>query len=409
MAIREKIGEKTVSVSVGTIETIRAKLLSWFEQNGRSLPWRGGYEPYAVWISEMMLQQTRIKTALPFFIRWMERFPDPGAVARAHEDEVLQYWEGLGYYARAKNIHLAAKLMVSDFNGKLPRDFESVRSLPGIGRYTAGAIMSIAYNDDYPAVDANVARILSRMFDIGFQSGTRDFQDAVWRCAAEVLPKGRARDFNQGLMDFGSLLCLPKNPACGECPVAECCLGFGRGVATLRPVAGSGKNTVPVVRAIGIAVENDRVLVRKRPPKGLMPNLYEFPGGEARDGEDPEGALKRAWKSELGLRFDRAERLCVIKHSHTSFRVTLHVFLVFSVSGCGTGLLSDSNGTSVISLEELDRLPFPAAHRKAVGEWKRAGEMISPAPPRVRSYAHARKTGCSGACDLAKGPPQAPK
>ncbi|MHC1729797.1 MAG: A/G-specific adenine glycosylase [Syntrophobacteraceae bacterium] len=371
---------------------IQEELLRWYSQNARDLPWRRSYSPYEVWISEIMLQQTQVTTMLPYYSRWMKRFPDPASVAQASEDEILLHWEGLGYYARAKNIQKAALLMVEEFGGELPRDFDSVRRLPGIGRYTAGAIMSFAYNADYAAADANAARIISRVFDVSSSSDTKDFQNAVWNHASEILPKGHARNFNQALMDFGSSVCLARAPLCGKCPIASLCKSLQKGVADSRPVTRTKKTLVPVRRAICILISEGEVLVRKRPEAGLMPNLWEFPGGEVRAGENPEQALRRAWLEELDLTLGHVEELALIKHAHTSFRVTLHAFLCYEKMvgrGCppyghswlrvSHGEMRDSRGVNIptsnprnsssakwAAAADLDQLAFPSAHRRVI-------------------------------------------
>ncbi len=351
------------AVSENVRSTLREGLLRWYRENGRDLPWRKSYIPYQVWISEIMLQQTQIKTMLPYFFRWMERFPHPAAIAEASEDEILRHWEGLGYYARAKNIQKAARLMVSEHGGNLPSDFESVRKLPGVGQYTAGAIMSFAFNADFPAADANAARILARIFDISIPSDCKEFRNAVWYYATDILPKGRSRDFNQALMDFGSMVCSPRGPLCGGCPIASCCESMRLGVAEARPVNRAKKTVTNVDRAIGICIGKGEVLLRKRPAQGLMPNLWEFPGGEARSGESPEEALRRAWHEEFGAEPGQLEKLAVIKHSHTSFRVTLHVFLCNTFPREMRGLTSR---VRLIPAADLDSLAFPSAHRKAI-------------------------------------------
>lgn len=344
-------------------KTIRENLLHWFAKFGRELPWRRNYSPYEVWISEIMLQQTQIKTMLPYYFRWMERFPDAASVAEASEDEVFRCWEGLGYYARARNLQKTARLLVSEFGGKLPRDFESVRALPGVGPYTAGAIMSFAFNADLPAADANAARIFARLFDISAPANSKEFRDTVWYYASAVLPRGRARDFNQALMDFGSQICLPRDPSCTECPIESCCEARAKGVAVLRPVHGGKKTVTPVVRAIGIAIRDGKVLVRKRPDTGLMPNLWEFPGGEAEDGERPEQTLERVWSRELGMKIDRLEKLAVIKHTHTTFKVTLYAFFCMIANRT---LPDAAPSARWIALRELGNFAFPAAHRKVI-------------------------------------------
>ncbi len=319
--------EKESADPANNLRELREGLLSWFDANSRKLPWRVSYFPYQVWISEIMLQQTQVKTMLPYFHRWMARFPDTPSIAKAPEDEILRFWEGLGYYARARNIRKAAQMMVTEYGGGVPGDFDSVRKLPGIGRYTAGAIMSVAFNADYPAPDANAGRIFARVFDIAHPSGSKEFAETVWRVASNILPPGRARDFNQALMDLGSIVCLSNDPSCAQCPLSRCCAAFRKGLIADRPVKARKKTTVQIVRAAAIMVSEGRVLIRKRPESGLMPNLWELPGGEVPEGNSPEQAIRRIWLDELCIRLGPLESLGVIKHSHTSFRVMLHAFL----------------------------------------------------------------------------------
>jgi A/G-specific adenine glycosylase len=357
--------EKKSSIPTNSLHKLQEGLLAWFDANRRRLPWRVSYSPYQVWISEIMLQQTRVKTMLPHYHRWIARFPDAPSIVKASEDEVLRFWEGLGYYARARNIRKAAHMMVTEYGGEVPGDFDSIRKLPGIGRYTAGAIMSIAFNADYPAPDANAGRILARIFDIAHPSGSKEFAEAVWRAASEALPLGKGRDFNQALMDLGSIVCLSKEPSCAKCPLSDCCAAFRNGDIAARPVIERKKTPAQITRAAAIVVTADRVLIRKRPESGLMPSLWELPGCEVPQAKSPEQALRRMWLDELGIRLGPMESLGVIKHSHTSFRVTLHAFR------CGDhrpapGRADRAAQLQWASLNKLEKLAFPSAHRKII-------------------------------------------
>lgn len=345
------------------ISVFREGLLLWFSKNGRKLPWRGHYFPYAVWISEIMLQQTQVKTMLPYYKRWMRRFPDVLSIARAPEDEVLRFWEGLGYYARAGNIHKAARVIASEYEGQIPPAFNLIRKLPGVGPYTAGAIMSIAFNADYPAADANVSRILARVFALSDPVGSAQFNEAVLRLASDALPSGRAREFNQALMDFGAMVCVPGVPSCTDCPVTGVCAGFAGGSAGRLPVRGPKKTAVPLVRSAGVLCSEGKVLVRRRPGSGLMPNLWEFPGGEAREDETPEVALRRIWLEEFGIDLSPVRHLVTVKHSHTSFRVTLHAYMC---EVDGSSFVAEGESNRWVSPHELENLAFPSAHRKIV-------------------------------------------
>ena len=195
------------------------RLLQWYQENKRALPWRGHPDPYAVWVSEIMLQQTWFEAVAPYFKRWMERFPTTEALARAPERDVLTAWEGLGYYARARNLRRAAQVVVDEYDGKLPHDLSALRTLPGIGRYTAGAIASIAFGLDEPALDGNIRRVLARVFNIAEPANSPRGENMLWGLARKHLPPGRAGDYNQALMDLGATICIPANPRCPICPV----------------------------------------------------------------------------------------------------------------------------------------------------------------------------------------------
>ncbi len=344
---------------------LREGLLGWFGANGRKLPWRVNHFPYQVWISEIMLQQTQVKTMLPYYHRWLARLPDTASIARAPEDDVLRLWEGLGYYARARNIRKAARIMVSEYGGDVPCDFDLLQRLPGIGRYTAGAIMSIAYNADYPAVDANAGRIFARLFDIANPSGSKEFAETVWRAASEVLPHGRSRDFNQALMDLGSMVCFAKEPSCVQCPLSCCCAALRKGLTSVLPVKARKAKPTQIVRAAAVMVLEGRVLIRKRPESGLMPHLWELPGGEVPEGDSPEQTIRRIWLEELCIRLGPLESLGVIKHSHTSFRVMLHAFL-HNGSSPAAGPVETGPQLRWVSINELERLAFPSAHRRII-------------------------------------------
>ena len=351
------------------IDKIQHRLLSWFDRNGRDLPWRRSYSPYQVWISEIMLQQTQVKTVMPYFLRWIERFPDPAAVAAAGEREIMLAWEGLGHYARAKNIHRTAQMIVNNFGGRIPADFKALLTLPGIGRYTAGAIQSIAFNLDFPAVDANAARVLRRLFHGLNSSGSTVSETALWKLAAEILPKGRARQFNQALMDLGATICLPESPRCGNCPLVEFCRGNKRGLLKLEPGSKRTKPATPIEVSVGVIVRDGRIFIQKRPANGLMPNLWEFPGGKINEGESPRKAVVREIEEELGIGVRPLEKLALIRHSYTRFRVTLHAYLC---EVCDLPPRKEPVPRAAVECRwvlptELALYPFPAANRRLIG------------------------------------------
>ena len=307
-------------------ERIAAPLLSWYEHHARRLPWRDQPSPYWVWVSEIMLQQTRVETVLPYFERWMQRFPSVQALAAASEQEVLKSWEGLGYYSRARNLHRAARLLVSEYGGQIPSDPLALEQLPGIGRYTAGAISSIAFGRDAPALDGNIRRVLARVFNMDLPARSPQGERNLWQLARDSLPSGRAGDYNQALMDLGSAICTPRAPACLICPLAGVCQAYGLGRQEQLPVLVE-KPAVPHYTVTAAVIWREPyVLIARRPSHGLLGGLWEFPGGKLEAGEDFEQGLRREILEELGVDVQVGAPFGVYKHAYTHFKVTLHAF-----------------------------------------------------------------------------------
>jgi A/G-specific adenine glycosylase len=307
--------------------SLAESLLNWYQGHARSLPWRDNPDPYKVWISEVMLQQTRVETVLPYYERWMARFPTLVSLALATQQEVLAEWEGLGYYSRARNLHLAAQIVINKFGGNLPQDMQHLLNLPGIGRYTAGAIASIAFGSDQPVLDGNIRRVLARVFDIRYPARSRESEECLWQLASTHLPPGRAGEYNQALMDLGALICTPRLPNCAICPLNESCLAFSLGVQAERPVK-LAKETIPhYIVSSAIIQRDEQVLIAQRPQKGLLGGLWEFPGGKLEPGENLATGLKREICEELGVEIEVGTAYGVYHHAYTHFRVTLHAFL----------------------------------------------------------------------------------
>ncbi len=262
-----------------------AELLGWFRRESRDLPWRRSRDPYHIWVSEIMLQQTRVDTVIPYFHRFMERFPTIRELAAAPEAEVLKAWEGLGYYSRARNLQAAARQVVEQHGGSVPRDKASVSALKGVGPYTAGAILSIAFNLPEPAVDGNVMRVLSRFFDLDGDIAKPAVRAGLEKLAKELIPEGEAAGFNQALMELGALVCTPRSPGCLACPVMERCAGRLAGREQELPVKTKAKPPKPVYRLAvlvwGAGVNAGKVLVRQRPEDGLLARMWELPHVEA--------------------------------------------------------------------------------------------------------------------------------
>jgi len=334
-------------------------LLNWYRHQGRTLPWRGNPDPYFVWVSEIMLQQTRVETVIPYFERWMHQFPTVNDLAKASEQDVLNAWEGLGYYSRARNLHKAAKFVVEQHSGELPRDLKALRKLPGIGRYTVGAIASIAFNMDEPTLDGNLRRVYARLFDVSDPADSTAGEKILWSLAAEHLPHGQAGDYNQALMDLGATICLPKNPRCLLCPLMEMCAARANGTQEQRPVLKPKKEIPHHTHVAGIVVENGKVLLAKRPSKGLLGGMWEFPNGRVE--AEPAGELESVLETEYGLKVHGNEALGTVQHAYTHFKVTVHAFRCELVS------MSPNKSLRWVKLEELDDYPMGKVDRQIAG------------------------------------------
>ena len=324
-------------------EDFSPRLLNWYAEHARQLPWRGDPDPYKVWISEMMLQQTRVETVIPYYLRWIERFPSIQALAAASEQEVLSAWEGLGYYSRARNLHHAAQVMMEKFSGQLPNDMHTLQQLPGIGRYTAAAIASIAFGRDEPALDGNIRRVLARLFDVSLPARSPAGEKRLWELASAICLPGRAGDYNQALMDLGATICTPRSPACPRCPLSELCQARLLGVQEERPVM-EPKPPIPHYTVAAAVIQKEgslpgeNVLLARRPSHGLLGGLWEFPGGKLQDGEDLPACLKREICEELGVDISVGEPFGIYRHAYTHFRVTLHAFLCTLSAGAPQAL-----------------------------------------------------------------------
>ncbi len=348
-------------------------LLDWFVKDARDLPWRRALDPYAIWVSEVMLQQTQVKTVLPFWERWMRELPDIAAAAGAHPEQLHKLWEGLGYYTRVRNLQKAAQQIMQHHGGRFPESFDDILALPGIGRYTAGAISSIAFNRPTPIVDGNVVRVLTRLFGIGGDPGEKRISDRLWQIAETLVLdasrcSGRARacsHLNQSLMELGALVCTPQAPLCFSCPVKAYCAALQEDrVALLPNLPKRAKPTV--LHFAAFAAEWDgKWLVRQRPSGGVNAHLWEFPNVEIPAGMDPASAATSA----LGFSPETLRPLCRISHAITRYRITLTVFACDTTqspeAGFGQGLWLTGG--------ELQALSFPSAHKKILKQLPESG------------------------------------
>ena len=308
------------------IPHISRKLLSWYDVNARSLPWRSDPTPYRVWVSEIMLQQTQVETVIPYFLRFMERFPDLRSLAEAEENEVLQLWEGLGYYSRARNLHKAARMIVRDFGGQIPSDVSALKSLPGIGAYTAGAIASIAFGAREPALDANIRRVTIRLLNLHEAPGSQT-DKTLWNFARQMLPPSRAGDVNQALMDLGSSVCTPADPLCPGCPLRCECLAFQNGSQNDLPMRNPKPKPPHKLVLAAVIRRGSQVLLCRRPADGMLGNLWEYPGASVPETTtDFSQALQALVAERFELSIEVKTHLGAFKHAYTHFRITLHAF-----------------------------------------------------------------------------------
>ena len=333
-------------------------LLPWFDRSKRDLPWRRNRSSYSTWISEIMLQQTRVETVKPYYERWMERFPDVQSLAESDVQDVLKLWEGLGYYSRARSIYKAAQIIAAEYNGKIPSDYNSLRKLPGIGDYTAGAILSMGFGLPAPALDGNIRRILARYYDIDEPVRTPKTEKHLRELAQSVLDKERPGDFNEALMDLGATICLPAVPQCLLCPLCENCLARQHGTTAERPVMIKAE-PIPhyiVTAAVMPDERAERFLLTKRPEKGLLGGLWEFPGGKQEKGESLEECICREIREELDVTIRVCEQFGIYKHAYTHFKVTLHAFVCQLTEGTPKPLAASELGW--FTREELAGLPM---------------------------------------------------
>lgn len=281
---------------------LRERLLAWYRKNRRDLPWRRTRDPYRIWVSEAMLQQTQVATVIPYYDRFLKRFPTAEVLSGAPVSDVLECWAGLGYYSRAKNLHAGAKKIVEQFGGKVPSDEQALRQIPGIGRYTAGAIASIAFDRPAPIVDGNVERVFCRWFGIAGDPRLPAIQRRLWELSEKLVPVESPGDFNQSLMELGATVCLPRNPLCGECPIASGCVARRKNLQDRIPPPRRSAPRKKIRYLCGILRKKDSVLLARRPLKGLLPGLWEFPGGETTSAGSEKESLRRLLKERVGLR-----------------------------------------------------------------------------------------------------------
>lgn len=346
------------------VAALRRTLLGWYRRNHRDLPWRRTRDPYAIWLSEAMLQQTRVETVIPYWERFLTRFPSVRELAEAPADEVMQLWAGLGYYSRARNLHRAAKQIASEYGGELPADPEGLRALPGVGRYTAGAVASIAFNLPEPVLDGNVIRVLTRLHGIRDDVGQARVRERLWAEAARLVRGPRPGDFNQALMELGATLCTPKAPGCSRCPLQRRCRARRGGAPEELPHKQPRARPRKLAAVAALLERKGRVLAVRRPPEGLLGGLWELPGGTLQPGEAPEAGLTRALREGVGLEPEDTAPRGWVKHVFTHRVLRLHVFR--ATAPPGRVRRSGFDAHRWLGRRGLEALPLSTLARKAV-------------------------------------------
>jgi A/G-specific adenine glycosylase len=347
------------------VHPIAQRLLTWYEQNRRDLPWRNTRDPYAITVAEFMLHQTRVATVLPYYRRFLRRFRNWSRLAGAAPDDVLKAWEGLGYYARARHLHELAQKVCAEFGGKLPASRDVLSTLPGIGAYTAGAILSIAFGQDEPAIDGNVRRVLCRAFKITQDPTRGEGKRRLEKTASALLPRGHAGAFNQALMDLGATICSSRHPACAGCPLHAPCKARHSGLQDSLPVRARKRPTPHYDVAAAVIWRDGEVLITRRPPRGLLGGLWEFPGGKREPGENLEDCLVREVREELGIEIGVGSLLTSVEHAYTHFRITLYAYHSRVISG--QPQCRACTDWKWVRPSRLGEYAFPAANHAIIG------------------------------------------
>ncbi len=352
-------------MTTSTAQTLASALLNWFDHLQIQLPWRGSRDPYRIWLSEIMLQQTRIAAVESYYTRFLGRFPTIEALAAAPLDEVLKSWEGLGYYTRARNLHRFANSIVNDHCGQFPTSAEALQQLPGIGRYTAAAIASIAFNQRIAVLDGNVMRVLARLTDFAEDITESRSRQQLWQVAESLLPSTRPGDYNQALMDLGRLICVPRRPNCEACPLQSYCLAFAHQTTAKRPVKKpkAPRKDVRVAAAV-IRDAKDRLLLVQRLPQGLLGGLWALPGGFCEPEETLTEALQRTLRNDLQLEIAIAQQIAVATQDLTHLRMTVRAFACQITAGAPAAI--GVAAFAWVSKSELERYSLGKADREIV-------------------------------------------
>lgn len=337
-------------------------LLAWYQVHKRPMPWRESRDPYHIWLSEVMLQQTQVATVIPYYKRFLDRFPCIEDIAHADDDDVLKLWEGLGYYRRCHHFLEAVRIVCRNHQGRVPDDPDLFSKLPGVGAYTTAAVMSIAFGQALPVVDGNVVRVIARYDCIEEDSSKNATRKRIHTRMGHLIPNHMPGDFNQAVMELGATICLPKNPLCKECPVSDGCCAFKADTVICYPNVPK-KNPIPEFQVgLAVIVRDRHFLIQKRPSNGHLAGMWEFPGGKALNGESVEDALQRKCLEELGMNVRIVEKIARVSHVYSHFRIYLSVYI------CQAHVQDikplKNQPLMWITSDDLDTYPFPAANHK---------------------------------------------
>jgi A/G-specific adenine glycosylase len=355
-------GQKHTSQATVMSLGIRHKLLPWFVTHRRDLPWRRDISPYSVWISEIMLQQTVVRTVIPYFERWLKRFPDIAAIASADEREILTLWEGLGYYNRARNIRRAACLIVQQHDGRLPDSYDTLRELPGIGAYTAAAIMSLAFGKPYPVIDANARRVVSRV--LALPKRDKSAEEQVKTFLGQAIPPRKAGQFNEAIMELGQTVCLSRQPLCKSCPLKTICLAYRENLQGLIP-SKTASRTIQKRSILLLLISNGRILARRK-ESGIFAGLWLLP--TIPDNGRTKAAIGTFWGGEIKPKISPQRSLRPQIHHYTRYAQRLKP-VIYDVTGKGA---RSADGWRWLKLVEIDSYPFPSVYRRILDELRAA-------------------------------------
>ncbi|QGG47116.1 A/G-specific adenine glycosylase [Heliorestis convoluta] len=334
-------------------------LLHWYEHTKRDLPWRQTKDPYRIWVSEIMLQQTRVETVIPYYERFLHTFPTVHDLAQSPLDQVLKAWEGLGYYSRAKNLHKAAQQIVQDYKGDFPQSYEALRRLPGVGDYTVGALLSIAFNQPYPAIDGNVLRVLSRVYCINEEISSLAVKKKMYQILKSLYPAGESSNFTQALMELGALVCIATSPRCHSCPITPFCIAQKKKMQSDLPIKKKGAKKKAIARSLALIQEENKVLLHQRPLEGLLGGLWEFPGIDGDSDSD-------RFFQEHGFKILWGAPSMTVRHEFTHLIWDMTLYKAQKVEP----LSPLTERWHWFTVEELSEITIPSAFRKIVQSLK---------------------------------------